>query len=490
MVTTIPAAGVLAECSASAPADITNLSRLLDPRSLTHKTMSRNPSCPSRRQGTQSTTCWGLSYQITLLDTQAFNFDNTPRQSHGRSRLLDLPLELRERIYENVLTTPNEIYLGIVGLEQHRPHHWHMAVSLHKCFSRSSCGMRNRHGLGRTPICAHKRASPPYHFCLDLLLVCKQLHAECAHILYNRNKFSIDLDVPETRESAKLYDISLLRLADILPLNQAYHTSLRNVSFRLLNEDMTAYPVQFFNSIMMYLLQDTPGVYVAFRRRYDHYDLGIDFEVFAGWSPTAAPTWLADASASLMLGPSWMPLELSNSNMSASEAHWNMSMLWERAPSSDFGVTQEHAKKSRLDLCVWSDPCVYAGPWRSDDPKSREAARIFLLRPSKGNKLQASVSGWTGQRTRVLSPRALRWQTYIIGTSRNLRKYSYCQRKPEARIRWQEGGHWIKRLLFTQRTSFLTRPICRLVRNVQVWLDEKRLRDELAGLDGPTITRR
>jgi hypothetical protein len=443
--------------------------------------------CPSRRQGTQSTTCSGRSDELTLLNAQALNLDNTPRQSHGRSRLLDLPLELRERIYENVLTTPNEIYLGIVGLEQHRPHHWHMAVSLHKCrpvTHGSSCRMSNsRHSLGRTPICAHKRASPPYHFCLDLLLVCKQLHAECAHILYNRNKFSIDLDVPKTRESAKLYDISLLRMADILPLNQAYHTSLRNVSFRLLNEFMVAYPVQFFNSVMMYLLQDTPGVYVAFRRRYDHSHRGFDFEAFAGWSPTAAPAWLADASASLISWPSWMPLELSNSNMSASEAHWNMSMLWEITASSDLSATQEHAKESRLDLCVWSDPGVYAGPWRSDDPKSREAARIFLLRPSKSNKFRALGSGWTEQRTKVLSPRALRWQTNIIGTSRNLKKDPYRQRKPEARITWQEGGHWIRRLLSTQRTSFFTRPTCRLVRYLQVWHDEKRRHDALVGTD-------
>jgi hypothetical protein len=235
---------------------------------------TRAAHCPSRRQGTQSTTCWARSHQLVLLDAQALSLDNTSRQSYGRSRLLDLPLELRERIYEIVLTTPNEIYLGVVGLEQHRPHHWHMAVSLHKCCPGPSCG-EHRHGLGRTPICAHKRASPPYHFCLDLMLVCKQLHAEGAHILYNRNTFSIDLDVPKTRDSAKLYDISLIRLGDILPLNQAYHTSLRNVSFRLLNESMIAYPVQFFNSIMMYLLQDTPGSNVAFRRCCDHFSRGL-----------------------------------------------------------------------------------------------------------------------------------------------------------------------------------------------------------------------
>jgi hypothetical protein len=437
-------------------------------------------NCPSRHQGAQSTTCSALSSRLILLNAQALSLDNTDmqRQSRSRSPLLDLPLELRERIYENVLTTPNEIYLGIVGLEQHRPHHWHMATSLHKCPPRPTCE-QIKHDPGRTPICAHRRATPLYDFCLDLLLVSKQLHAECAHILYNRNKFSIDLDVPKTRESAKLYDILLIRLGDILPLNQAYHASLRNVSFRLVNESMTAYSVQLFNSVMMYILQDCPGIYVAFRRRYDRSHLGFDFEVFAGWSSTAAPAWLADASASLA---SSGPLALSNISMSASEAHWNISMLWERAPNSEHSTTKEHARTTHLDLCVWSDPNVHAGPWRSNDLKSRGAARIFLLRPSKGKKVQDLVPRWTEQRTILLSPRVFYWQTEIIGTSRYLTKEPYHRKVLGAPIEWEEDGGMMERLFVGHRTSFVTRPICRLIRNVQVRLDERRRRDALAGM--------
>jgi hypothetical protein len=203
--------------------------------------------CPSRYQGTQSTTCGALADQFILLDPQALSLDINNMQSHGLSRLLGLPLEIREIIYEKMLTTHDEIYLGIVGLEQHRPHHWHMAITLPECpgliHPRFMHGMSSHHEFRRTPTCAHRCASSPYYLCLNLLLACKQLHSECSHILYNRNSFSIDLDVPDTKDMAKLYGIPLLRLGDITPLNPAYHTSLRNVDFRLFNPGMLSYPV-------------------------------------------------------------------------------------------------------------------------------------------------------------------------------------------------------------------------------------------------------
>jgi hypothetical protein len=159
-----------------------------------------------------------------------------------------------------------------------------------------------------------------------------------------------------------------------------------------------------------------------------------------------------------------------------------MSMLWERTSKGDFSVTTKHERTTPLVVCVWSDPNVHAGPWRSDDPKCRGAARIFLLRPSKSDKVHSLISRWTEHHAMSWSPRALRWQTKITGTGRNL-EGPYSRRWPEAHMTWYEGEGRMQRLLFTHRTSFLTRPICRLVRNVQIRLDEKRRHDALVGMD-------
>lgn len=432
------------------------------------------PRCPSLSQGTQSTTCGVPSNQLKLLGAPALMLDSTTRQGRGQSRLLDLPLEIREKIYENVLTTPHEIYLGIVVLEQHRPHHWHEADSLHRCWA-PKC-TKWGHGLDRTLVCSHRRMAPPYYFCMKLLRVSKQIHAECSRVLYSRNTFAIDLDVPKAIETARCYDISHLKLSDILPLNPAYHALLRTVSFRLYNDRKLTYPVQFFNSVMMYLLRDTPGMYTVFRRRFDHSCQASDYEVFAGWSPTAAPPWLEDAYASLE--PSGKPLEPSLSSMTASEAHWNMSMLWERLPNSGSKPSKEQSRGTRLDWSVMSDSSVHAGPWHPENANSRQAARIFLLRPSKDQNKSRSATLFAEQQKKTSSSWVSHWQMTIVGLSRCLKKEGH-----QPHTTWRKGGSRIRRL-FTQPTSFVTRPLCQLIRHVQVRLDKRRRQAELVNADG------
>jgi hypothetical protein len=176
---------------------------------------------------------------------------------------------------------------------------------------------------------------------------------------------------------------------------------------------------------MMHVLRDMPGTYTSFRRCYDG---GYDFEAFAGWSGTATPTWLRHACLSLF---GRQPLVSTALEMNADDAHWNMSNLWERALGRTSTVTpprdniSDSDSDKPLDLQVLSDPAVHAGKWDRQDPQSRRAARIFLLRP----RANESKYKWR----RAYEPRAglfrtfsLRLQTNIIGVARGLRPKPYA----------------------------------------------------------------
>jgi hypothetical protein len=348
----------------------------------------RHIVCPSNHGGTQ---CRVFHHKLVLLDNERsrvlnFNQPSKPRENR-RSRLLDLPLELKEKIFSYLLVAPAEIFMGVVVLEPRLPHHFHpQKVPLEDVQGMHAQG---DFSLVRTPVCAHKRAAGPLGLAVSLLAVNKQLHHEASRTLYSRNAFAVDLAVPETQSAARQYDVSTLDLEDIIPLNPAYHKLLRAVDFRCFNEGLLTYPVRFFHSAMMHVLRDMPGAYTSFRRCYDPEHGGYDFEAFAGWSGTATPTWLQHACLSLS---GRQPLASTALEMNADDAHWNMSNLWERVRGRTSTVTPPHDNISDpdadkpLDLQVLSDPAIYAGKWNPQDPQSWRAARIFLLRPRANDR--------------------------------------------------------------------------------------------------------
>ena len=187
----------------------------------------------------------------------------------------------------------------------------------------------------------------------------RKLHVIAARTLYGRNAFALDIGVPNTHEDAQGHDISRLRLEQIIPLNPAYHKLLRRVSFRHHNNLMHTYPVRYFHSATVHLLKDMPGAFTAFRRRYNaEYNL-FDFETFAGWSPGANSTWLADAVASLARS---QPLKMTNTSIQINEIHQLMSTLWETTTHSDSRAPTTYEQNPPVDLCVMSNASISAMP--------------------------------------------------------------------------------------------------------------------------------
>jgi hypothetical protein len=136
----------------------------------------RHIVCPSNQGGTQ---CRVYHHKLVLLDNErspVLNFNQQPSKPRKkrRNRLLDLPLELKEKIFSYLLVAPAEIFMGVVVLEPRLPHHFHpQKVPLEDVQGRHAQG---DFSLVRTPVCAHKRAAGPLGLAVSLLAVNKQLH--------------------------------------------------------------------------------------------------------------------------------------------------------------------------------------------------------------------------------------------------------------------------------------------------------------------------
>lgn len=439
--------------------------------------LRRLPQCPSRAQ----TGCEAPVRRLVFLDTRTASvlaFDRPTKQGKQPcSRFLSLPLDILEHILSYLLIAPAEISLGVVTLEHRLPHHWHPAY-----YVRQDERIDNRYcinGLGRTPVGLHRRAQAPHSLCSGMLRVNRQLHAVAARMLYGRNAFALDISVPTTYEAAQRHDISRLRLEQIIPLNPAYHKLLRRVNFRHYNNFMHAYPVRFFHSAMLHLLQDMPNAYTAFRRRYNtEYNL-FDFETFAGWSPSATPTWLADAAASLATS---QPLTPTNTSIPIDQAHRLMSMHWEEPMHSELHVPTTRKRNSLVDLCVMSDAAVSAGPWHAYDPTSWPAARIFIVR-LRNDK---SEHQWPHERARA-------WyeckaysglQDLIVGKSRGFQRATVhkVERRRFCGPVWRAGPRGTKRRVFTAPMSFFVPSVCRFLRKEQLEREDRRPRRD-GGVD-------
>lgn len=465
--------------------------------------------CPSNHHGTQ---CRVFHHRLVLLDNErsrVLNFKQRSKSKKCRIRLLDLPLELKEKIFSYLLLAPAEIFMGVVVLEPRLPHHFHPQ----KLPMEDMQGLhpQSNFSLVRTPVCAHKRAAGPLGLSVALLRVNKQLHNEASRTLYSRNAFAIDLAVPETESVARQYDVSTLDLEDIIPLNPAYHKLLRTVDFRCFNEGLLTYPVRFFHSAMMHVLRDMPGCYTAFRRSFDPKHGGYDFEAFAGWSGTATPTWLHHACLSLS---GHQPLVSTTLDMNADDAHWNTSNLWESVRHCTPTVTSLQDKSSDdydeekcLDLQVLSDPEVHAEKWNPKDPESWQAGRIFLLRP-RINELKYQWRRTDKPRAGILGSLSLRLQTYIIGISRGLRPKPYSRHRKMAKgayhpyvpatrhqgyvpgPAWKRAATGKRRLLTSTAPMGLPiQPICRTLRDV-LHLEGRRGENDVVngGPEAPAAT--
>ena len=441
----------------------------------------RRPRCPSRAQ----TGCEAPIRELVLLDTRkapVLAFDRPRKQGKQRcSRFLNLPLDVLEHILSYLLVAPAEIYLGIVTLEHQLPHHWHPAYSLRHLEPRDN--RRGEYGLGRAPVCLHRRAQTPYCLCSNILLVNRQLHIIAVRMLYGHNTFAIDISVPTTHEAAQRHDISRLRLEQIIPLNPAYHKLLRRVSFRHYNNYMHTYPVCFFHSAMSHLLQDMPNAFTAFRRQYNTDRDLFDFETFAGWSPSATPTWLADAAASLATSQS---LATTNTGISIDEVHRLMSTLWEEPMPREDRVLKTREQSFLVDLCVMSDSAVSAAPWHACDLKSWPAARIFIVR-FRNDK---SEHPWPDERARA-------WyeckaysglQNSIVGKSRGFQQATVDKaiRSNLNGPEWRDGPRGTKRRVFTAPMSFVVPPICRFLREEQLKREELQRRSD-GGVTGALV---
>jgi hypothetical protein len=458
--------------------------------------------CPSNHEGIQ---CRVYHHKLVLLDnkrSRVLNFNQASKPKKRRSRLLDLPPELKEKIFSYLLVAPAEIIMGVVVLEPRLPHHFHpQKVPL---TDMQGLHLQGEFCLVRTPVCAHKRAAGPLGLSVALLAVNKQLHNEASRTLYSRNAFAIDLAVPETESAARQYDVSTLDLEDIIPLNPAYHKLLRKVDFRCFNEGLLTYPVRFFHSAMMHVLRGMPGAYTAFRRRYDSEHGGYDFESFAGWSGTATPTWLGLACLSLS---GRQPLVSTTLDIHADDAHWNMSNLWERVRDRTSTVPSQHNKSGDhddnecLDMQVLSDPAIHAGKWDPQDPQTWRAGRIFLLRPRTNTESRYHWRRTDKPRAGILHALSLRLQTYIIGLGRGLRPKPYnahgkmCMHMYHRGIpgtrhdgyvpgpAWKRAATGKRRFLTsTAPTGLPMTPICRSLRDV-LHLEERRV--EKSPVDRP-----
>lgn len=425
--------------------------------------------------------------QLILLETRAVPALALDHMQPGRqeqqqhSRLLNLPLDILEHIFAYLLVAPGEIYLGIVALEDRLPHHWHPASSL--CREEPRDNRAGEDGLGRAPVCSHRRAQAPYDLCCSLLLVNKQLHLVAARMLYGRNAFAIDICVP-TRDLVQQYDISRLQLEQIIPLNPVYHKLLRRVTFRHYNLWMLASPIRFFHSAMMHVLRDKPGTFSAFRRRYDAEHEGFDFEAFAGWAPAASPAWLDDAVTSLATS---QPLIMTKMSMRIEEVHQQMSTLWESPMHSDSHAPKTSEEASCVDLCVMSDPAVHAGPWHPDDPRSRLAARIFLARP-RNNRSDHPLQD-DRMREWHEAKAYSRFQTFIVGKSRGLQQASVHNRQargPHSTNQvWRAGPKGTMRPLFTAPMGLIVAWICRVLREEQLKREDRLRRN--TGVDALVV---
>lgn len=433
----------------------------------------QRPQCPSRAQ----TSCEAPVRQLVLLDTRAapvLIFDRPKEHKEKRrSRFLSLPFDVLEHILSYLLVAPGEIYLGIVALEHQWPHHWHPAYSLRRQEPRDNRHMED--GLGRHPVDRHRRAQAPYGLCSNLMLVNRRLHVFAARMLYGRNAFAVDISVPNTQEAAQHHDISRLRLEQIIPLNLVYQKLLRQVNFRHYNNLMHTYPVRFFHSAMIHLLKDIPGAFTAFRRRYNtEYNL-FDFETFAGWSPSATPTWLADAAASLATS---QPLTTTNMVIEIDEVHRLMSTLWEEPANSYYPALTKHEQTSLVDLSVTSNATVSTKPWDLYEPQTWRTAITFLAR-LRNDK---SEHHWPDERTcpwyecKAYS----RLQTSIVGKSRGYQQATVheSQRRRSCSPVWRDGPKGKKRRVFTAPMSFFVPRVCLFLRAEQLKLEDQQWRRE------------
>ena len=452
----------------------------------------KEPICPSQAQpGTNAVYCAAETRDLVLLETRIPSvpaLDTAVPRSHNvnKSSFLNLPLGLREEVFSHVLTSDEELFLGTVTLELHPPNHWHPKRCYQECYrSRCLCWL---HGSGHIPRCIHGYPAGDPGLSVQLLRVCKQVYSEGARVLYSWNTFAIDICVPNTPALAQCFDISALRLPDFLPLHSIYHPELRAVGFRLRVHEgpQKAFAARFFSSAMLFVLQGVSGAYMAFRRRHEYDSVrdhhSVESEVFAGWSMTyRAPAWCSGRNSPLRRMA--RPLIVEDLRMSVREAHWNMGTLWEKTSvpcCKSMEGKREQADGPLLDLRVWNDPPLVSGPWTEGDWKSRNAARIYLLRLNRDGQ----AGFWWGrtheepERTAVGSWLGIS-QTSIVGVSRGL-ELGY-RGLPYGHIWWKKADHGIWHA-FRRPVSLVKRPIYRKLREWQLGREAKEGSD--ASKDG------
>ncbi|GAB7328928.1 hypothetical protein MBLNU13_g00786t1 [Cladosporium sp. NU13] len=226
---------------------------------------------------------------------------------------------------------------------------------------------------------------------------------------------------------------------------------------------------------MVHLLHDVPGAFTTFRRRHNtEYNL-FDFEIFAGWAPTATPSWLADAAASLATS---QPLATTSTSIPIDEVHRQMSMLWEEAMPSALRVPTTGEQNHLVDFCVMSNAAAATGPWHPYEPQTWPAARIFLARLHN----DISEQHWPEERKRTWyeCKAYSRLQNTIVGKSKGFQRetvHKVVRRKLSGPV-WRDGPKGTKRRVFTAPTSFIVPSICRFLRAEQLKRQERRRRRE------------
>lgn len=94
------------------------------------------------------------------------------KSNQKRISILDLPRELRDRIFSYALSIEGTTRLGVVTLAATHPHHWHPERTLKRFLTNTS-----------------ELDGPKFALCASLVASCRQLHHEGARVLYGHNSF-------------------------------------------------------------------------------------------------------------------------------------------------------------------------------------------------------------------------------------------------------------------------------------------------------------
>jgi len=219
------------------------------------------------------------------------------KSDQKRISILDLPRELRDRIFNYAFANEGNIRLGVVTLASTHPHHWHPESTLKRFLPATS-----RLDLSsRSP--DMEDAS-----CTGLLATCRQIHHEAATVLYGNNAFESHIHLDAQWKASFEQDTpfpDIVSAYDMLPFAARYRSLVQSVVFRpyLIGSRDGFKVLQTFQTAC----RNIPRSFAGYRLRpeglpdchdiglfaYDDRRGGYCRDVYAGWDRRGTPSVLA-----------------------------------------------------------------------------------------------------------------------------------------------------------------------------------------------------